>query len=67
MHHLFKYETVNSLLMDTSDYKMDTSVQWTPTVGPCLSLLPLFDSLLGGHALSRKLSAGPKDVLLTER
>ena len=26
-------------------YKTDTSVKWTPRVGPCLSLLPLFDSL----------------------
>ena len=26
-------------------YKTDTSVKWTPRVGPFLSLLPLFDSL----------------------
>ena len=26
-------------------FKMDTSVKWTPRVGPCLSLLCLFDSL----------------------
>ena len=26
-------------------YKTDTSVEWTSRVGPCLSLLPLFDSL----------------------
>ena len=26
-------------------YKTDTSVKQTPTVGPCLSLLPLFDFL----------------------
>ena len=26
-------------------YKTDTSLKWTPRVGPCLSLLPLFDSL----------------------
>ena len=26
-------------------YKTDTSVKWTHRVGPCLSLLPLFDSL----------------------
>ena len=26
-------------------FKTDTSVKWTPRVGPCLSLLPLFDSL----------------------
>ena len=26
-------------------YKMDTSLKRTPRVGPCLSLLPLFDSL----------------------
>ena len=25
--------------------KTDTSVKWTLRVGPCLSLLPLFDSL----------------------
>ena len=30
-------------------FKMDTSVKWTPRVGPCLSLLPLFDSLQNGH------------------
>ena len=35
--------TVDSLL--THLYKMDTSVKWTLRVGPCLSLLPLFDSL----------------------
>ena len=28
-------------------YKTDTSVKRTPRVGPCLSLLPSFDSLLG--------------------
>ena len=32
-----KTYTVDSLLMDTS-------AKWTPRVGPCLSLLPLFDS-----------------------
>ena len=26
-------------------YKTDTSVKRTPRVGPCFSLLPLFDSL----------------------
>ena len=26
-------------------YKTDTSVKQTPRVGPCLSLLPLFDAL----------------------
>ena len=30
-------------------YKMDTSLKWTPRVGPCLSLLLLFDSLQDGH------------------
>ena len=34
--------TVDSLLTDTS-------VKRTPRVGPCLSLLPLFDSLQDGH------------------
>ena len=28
-----------------TDYKTDTSVKRTLRVGPCLSLLPLFDSL----------------------
>ena len=30
-------------------YKTDTSVKRTPKVGPCLSLLLLFDSLEDGH------------------
>ena len=30
-------------------YKTDTSVKRTLRVGPCLSLLPLFDSLEDGH------------------
>ena len=30
-------------------YKTDTSVKRTPRVGPCLSLLFLFDSLQDGH------------------
>ena len=30
-------------------YKMDTSLKRTARVGPCLSLLPLFDSLWDGH------------------
>ena len=34
--------TVNSLSMDTSIYKTNSSVKWTPKVGPCLSLLALF-------------------------
>ena len=34
----FFKNTVNSILMDTS-------IRWTPTVGPCLSFLPLFESL----------------------
>ena len=30
-------------------YKTDTSIKPTPRVGPCLSLLPLFDFLQDGH------------------
>ena len=30
-------------------YKVDTSVKQTLRVGPCLSLLLLFDSLYDGH------------------
>ena len=30
-------------------FKMDTSVKWTPRVGPFFSLLPLIDSLQNGH------------------
>ena len=30
-------------------YKTDISVKRTPRVGPCLSFLPLFDSLRDGH------------------
>ena len=30
-------------------YKTDTSLKRTPRVGPCLSLLLLFDSLYDGH------------------
>ena len=30
---------------------MDTSVKWTSRDGPCVSLLPLFDSLQEGHHL----------------
>ena len=41
-HTLTKFTTVDSLLMDTS-------VKQTVRVGPCLSLLPLFDSLEDGH------------------
>ena len=36
--------TVNSLLVDTS-------VKWTSGDGPCVSLLPLFDSLQEGRLL----------------
>ena len=35
--------TVDSLLTETSTRQ--TPVKWTLRVGPCLSLLPLFDSL----------------------
>ena len=34
-----------SLNMYTHLYKMNTSVKQTPKGGPCLSLLPLFNSL----------------------
>ena len=35
----------SQLSLDGHLYKMHTSVKRTPTVGPCLSLLLLFDSL----------------------
>ena len=35
---------VDYVLTDTS-FKTDTSVQRAPRVGPCISLLPLFNSL----------------------
>ena len=45
----------------------DTSVKRTPRVGPCLSLLPLFDSLYKmDTSLRRTLSAGAEGVGLTE-
>ena len=37
------------LSLDGHLYKTDTSVKRTPRVGPCLSLLLLFDSLKDGH------------------
>ena len=42
----------------------DTSIRRTPRVGPCLALLPLFDSLEEEISLRRTLTAGPKGVLL---
>ena len=37
---------VKDIMSDTVDSLLtDTSVKRTPRVGPCLSLLPLFDSL----------------------
>ena len=43
-------ESVYSLLSFNGHlYKTDTSVKRTLRVGPCLSLLPLFDSLWDGH------------------
>ena len=30
-------------------YKTDTLLKWTARVGPCLSLVPLVDSLKDGH------------------
>ena len=42
--------TIYSLLsLNGHLYKTDTSVKWTLRVGPCLSLLPLFDSPSDGH------------------
>ena len=35
----------NRLSLNGHLYKMDTSVKRTPWVGPCISLLPLFDNL----------------------
>ena len=32
------------IMLNRHLFKMDTSVKWTPRVGPFLSLLPLFDS-----------------------
>ena len=40
---------------------MDTSVKWTPRVGPCLSLFSLFKM---DTSIGRTLSAGPKGVHL---
>ena len=42
----FKY---SRLPLNGHLYKTDTSVKRTPRVGPCLSLLPLFDSPQEGH------------------
>ena len=39
----------NRLSLNGHLYKTDTSLKRTPRVGPCLSLLPLFDSLQDGH------------------
>ena len=41
-------------------YKTDTSVKRTPRVGPCLSLLPLFDSIRRTSLLDRHLVPAPK-------
>ena len=40
-----KYKQYRRLSLNGHLYKTDTSVKRTPRVGPCLSLLPLFDSL----------------------
>ena len=45
-------------------YKTDTSVKRTPTVGPFLSFLPLFDSLSDGHLSKRQLVPVPKVSVL---
>ena len=53
--------TVDSLLADNT-------VKQTPRVGPCLSLLPLFDSLCKMDISQRRtLCAGPKGVRFKER
>ena len=39
------YEFYSRLSLNGHLYKTDTSLKRTPRVGPCLSLLPLFDSL----------------------
>ena len=43
------YEFYSRLSLNGHLCKTDTSLKRTPTVGPCLSLLPLFDSLKDGH------------------
>ena len=51
-------------------YKTNNSVKRPPRVGPCLSLLPSFDSLSDAHlstiSLRRTLYAGPKGVHVRE-
>ena len=42
-HYQYKY--YSQLSLNGHLDKMDTSVKWTLRVSPCLSLLPLFDSL----------------------
>ena len=39
------YQNYSRLSLNGHLYKTDTSLKRTPGVGPCLSLLPLFDSL----------------------
>ena len=61
---LVRVDTLDSLLTDTS-------IRRTFRFGPCLSLLPLFDSQIKTdtylrRTLSSRLSAGPKGVLLRE-
>ena len=41
----YQYNNYSRLSLNGHLYKMDTSVKRTLGVGPCLSLLPLFDSL----------------------
>ena len=44
---------------------MNTSVKWTPSVGPCLSLLPLYQTLYKTDiSLRQTLIASPKGVHL---
>ena len=39
------YKYYSRLSLNGHLYKTDTLAKWTPRVGPCLSLLPLLDSL----------------------
>ena len=45
MRRLFKGGVYSRAMFTVDSLQTDTSAKLTPTVGPCLSLLPLFDSL----------------------
>ena len=45
MQHMLKKDLYSRLSLNGHLYKTDTSVKQTHRVGPCLSLLLLFDSL----------------------